>query len=688
MSFAATQHNMKTTDICHQQTSVSNRLLSPALLVMAGVLTVFACLSTPVSASNIPNLDKAVDFNVREQNVNQFLTALFQEIDVPLAINAELEGNINGQFNDSAGNVFNEVANAFDLLVYYDGAVAQAYRTNQITRRLLPVTSVQAGKVASIVNRMRLPDTRNTIDIEESGVLVSGTERFIAQVEEIIDSVKRQPAPKKKVSKPAPAPIMLENFVSGQQLPIVYQTFKLKHAWAVDTSFPVGGETITIPGVATILGELLLEPEGHNKSVTKDTSNRFPTGLKGQGLAKSRKQTPPQQPARLTLPSVPRIVADSRINAIIIRDHADKMPAYQRLIESLDVESGMVEIEATIIDINTDKTRDLGINWRYQGTDGAVQFGSGGAGDQALIPGNGNLTQGRGGVLSFMLGEPTDFLARIRLLEERGAAKVVSKPHVITLSDVEAVLAATTEFFVRVAGEEEVDLFNVPVGTTLRVTPHVFNDDNINKIKLLVNIEDGSQSAGAQVDSIPVIERANISTQAVINEGDSLLVGGLVRETFRNTGYEVPVLGRVPLIGGLFRSKQNQASRVERLFLITPRLANGIGFGGGNRPALSGNQNRIINDAQNRIKATRFNDRPPITYWSKKSRSQGQHRTAPQPDQSPARATQPLSTIAGTTEYQEIPASKPTAAVVPPRDPRYAVIKNNVFISPFTVEAW
>lgn len=274
--------------------------------------------------------------------------------------------------------------------------------------------------------------------------------------------------------------------------------------------------------------------------------------------------------------------------------------------------------------------------------------------------------------------------------KKRGAARVVSKPHVITLSDVEAVLAATTEFFVRVAGEEEVDLFNVPVGTTLRVTPHVFTDNNINKIKLLVNIEDGSQAPGAQVDSIPVIERANISTQAVINEGDSLLVGGLVREAFRNTRYQVPVLGRIPVIGGLFRSKQNQASRVERLFLITPRLANGIGFGGGNMPALAGQQTRIVNDAQERIQTTRFNDRPAINYWSEQSRKQRRHLEST-PVNEPA-SHNGQSKIADAASVKEIPASTPlshdTAAVVSMRNPEFAVIRNNVFISPFKVEAW
>lgn len=678
------------------------------MFMFAALIACNMLLPPNTHASNTPNLNIEVDFNVREQNVNDFLQALFQEINVPLAINAELDGNINGKFKDTAASVFSEIASAFDLVVYYDGAVAQAYRNNQITRRMMPVGASSAKRVKSIVGKMNLPDSRNTIEVMDSGLIVSGTTRFIEQVEEVLQSVKK--TARKAVPKRAAAPA--KKIAFPNESPIVYQTFKLKHAWAIDTSFPVGGQTITIPGVATILKQLIVDSsgpvQGAGGASVDPVDHSQPIPLKGSGLNGSR--TPTTQVMHVAGGTGPRIVADSRLNAIIIRDKANKMAAYQRLIESLDVESGMVEIEATIIDINTDKTRELGINWRYQGDDGSVLFGSGTPLDGSLVPGNNAVTQGRGGILSFMLGEPRDFIARIQLLEEQGAARIVSKPHVITLSDVEAVLAATTEFFVRVAGEEEVDLFNVPVGTTLRVTPHVFTDNHLNKIKLLVNIEDGTQSSATQVDNIPVIERANISTQAVVTEGDSLLVGGLVRETYRNTRYQVPVLGRVPLIGGLFRSKQNQATRVERLFLITPRLA--AGFNGGNRATLAGSSERIVNDAAGRIRASDFADRPAMNYKPRKSTPRANTSvqsqstdlllapgtsTLPTPgtSTSPAPSTKPMpAPLTRPVVVREIAASELDTAVNQQTSPlttnsnEFAVIKDDVFITPFSVKPW
>ena len=122
------------------------------------------------------------------------------------------------------------------------------------------------------------------------------------------------------------------------------------------------------------------------------------------------------------------------------------------------------------------------------------------------------------------------------------------------------------------AGREQVDLFNVSAGTTLRVTPHVFRDREQTRIKLLVNVEDGNIT-NRQVDQIPVVERSTVNTQALIAEGESLLIGGMVRETQSSSEDKVPGLGDVPVVGNLFKTKTSGTTRVERMFLITPRMA-------------------------------------------------------------------------------------------------------------------
>src|SRR6185436_13054220 len=211
------------------------------------------------------------------------------------------------------------------------------------------------------------------------------------------------------------------------------------------------------------------------------------------------------------------IEAEPRLNAVIVRDAPERLPRYEQLIAALDVEPQSVEVEATIIDVNTDRARELGINWRWNND-----------GREASYSGN-VPTVGPGGVASVVLGSLGQFFARIRALQAEGAARVVSSPQLVTLSNVDAVFDNTQTFFVRVAGREEVDLFNVSAGTLLRVTPHVFRENNANRIKMMVQIEDGNLTA-RQVDQIPVVERSTINTQALIVEGESLLIGGMVRD--------------------------------------------------------------------------------------------------------------------------------------------------------------
>jgi type III secretion protein C len=75
------------------------------------------------------------------------------------------------------------------------------------------------------------------------------------------------------------------------------------------------------------------------------------------------------------------------------------------------------------------------------------------------------------------------------------------------------------------------------------------------------------------VDTLPVVQRSGINTQALITEGESLLIGGMVRDSSRQGEDKVPFLGDIPIIGHAFKTQNTGSARVERLFLITPRLA-------------------------------------------------------------------------------------------------------------------
>ena len=267
------------------------------------------------------------------------------------------------------------------------------------------------------------------------------------------------------------------------------------------------------------------------------------------------------------------IQADPRQNAVVVRDREEKMPFYKQVIDLLDVPVGLVEIRATIIDIDRNTMDDLGIEWEFSAT--------GDNGDRVLHGGLDTtdtytdekglqLPVGEGLNLATIIGNASDFfLAKVRALQKKGHAKILSRPSVLTLNNVEAQLEHTRTFYVRVAGDQEVDLFDINVGVVLRVTPHIIEENGRNMIKMAIQIEDG-ELLEATVDDIPEVKKSTINTQAVVPQNDSLLIGGYLRERNEKTKQQVPCLGDIPLLGWLFRSQKTTGDEYERLFLISP----------------------------------------------------------------------------------------------------------------------
>lgn len=558
-----------------------------------------ACLLAAISAqaADIPGFDKRVNLAAREQPVGRFVEELLGQVGVPAQVDDAVRGTVNGDFSGPASGIFSDIASSFKLMMYYDGAMAWVYPTRQVVRELVPIPASASQAVMKSADSLGMIDARNQIEPSDVGLMVTGTSRFVEQVQELVKAVDQRAAAPSKPSAPAAEP---------DQPEAVMRVFKLRYAWAGDVSIAVGDQHVQVPGVATVLRQLI-EPgavRGVMQAVKQPQDGSL-DGLRGEGLAAS---TSPVLPAVNYTDngstSSTRIVADTLGNAVIVRDRADRMDEYAELIEALDVEPEMIEIEATIIDLNTDRLRDLGINWRIQTDDGEALFGEGTGSDLDLVPGGDIASQGQGGIVSLVLGNSTRFLSRIRALEDEGAARVVSKPHVMTLSNVEAMLNTTSTFFVRVEGNEEVDLFDVSVGTTLRVTPHVFESADGARIRLRVNVQDGSTS-DRTVDQIPIVERSTINTQALINEGESLLIGGLVREFDTNRVSKVPLLGNIPVVGALFRNNSQASQRVERMFLITPRVnlrsRQGLRY---SVPVTSGVESEIIRSAPSRMDRT------------------------------------------------------------------------------------
>jgi len=283
---------------------------------------------------------------------------------------------------------------------------------------------------------------------------------------------------------------------------------------------------------------------------------------------------------------LPQFHADSRMNAVLVRDMPDRMARYEKLVAAMDVKPRLVEIEVTIMDVSSDSLNSLGVDWRAHGRRLDFQTGQG---DRPALNWNSASTEagqvagvaadGRtpitplGALFTAAIGHETRnyLLARVYALAQKGNANMVARPKVMTLDNSEALLENRSEFYVRVGGYQDSSLYKVNTGTAVRVTPLIVDENTGRGVMMSIDIEDGDIGAGT-VDQIPIVRRRAVNTQALVNEGTSLLIAGYTSEEKSSVTSGVPLLSSIPVLGKLFQVTEKKQLAMERFYLLTPRL--------------------------------------------------------------------------------------------------------------------
>jgi type III secretion protein C len=369
--------------------------------------------------------------------------------------------------------------------------------------------------------------------------------------------------------------------------------FRLKYASATDRVISARNKTETIPGIKTILSSLILDmPDSkHEESairIDNASTKRSHKPNNGKGEAKEVGKSPFSL-AGSRAPSIeeeekpaprggktktssgdvrPRIEADPSLNAIMIYDQASKREMYQTIIDQLDVQPQQIEIEALIVDIDRSKLSELGVEWGVRSRGGNVT---------ARV--NSMQTESQGVDLplpgaTLLISNAARFYARLKAMEGSGEARILATPTVLTLNNVAAVLDLSQTKYIPLLGERVADLADITAGTMLRVIPRIVNDGAATRVRLEVDIEDGSLGDAAANANVT---RSTISTQAIIELQQTLMIGGYRAESLQTRQQKIPVLGDIPVLGNLFRHDTATQGTRERLFLITPRLQDPFG---------------------------------------------------------------------------------------------------------------
>ncbi len=470
---------------------------------------------------------------------------------VPTIIAEDVSGEVNGKIGPlTPVDFLDHMANIYGFIWYFDGHTLYVYNGNAASQRIINLNYLSADQFKATLKKIGIWDGRFFWKAQEKEglVFVSGPPRYVdlvAQTSMLLDEKEGE----------------------RQKSKLTVKTFRLKYAWATNKSFQFRGQKVTIPGVAAILESII---SGGGVAQITRTNIANPTVAPVQSVTQSGENKTSADALANNAPALNQgaeaekvyINADPRLNAIIVHDLESKMPMYKELINSLDKPTSQIEVSISIIDIDTDKLDALGVEWNAGDTSSDFQFNPTPDADGSRLPSYSTIIQ----------ANFSNFNARVNLLAEEGKLKVISKPSILTLDNLEAVLDSSSTFYVSVASNEDAELFPVTSGTVVQVTPRIVKEDLGRRIHMSINIQDGSGDQGGGGQALPSVKNSSISTQAIVNENESLLVGGFYKETENEYSTKVPVLGDLPVLGELFKADKVQKNKQVRLFLISPRI--------------------------------------------------------------------------------------------------------------------
>jgi len=295
------------------------------------------------------------------------------------------------------------------------------------------------------------------------------------------------------------------------------------------------------------------------------------------------------------------VAVDERTNTLLLQDTADRIADIRRLVATLDIPVRQVQIEARIVLVNNDFERDLGARFGFtsvnqNGQTGLVTTSGTAAGTDQIVSSALTNLQGNGGTSIYPVTLPTGSNAVNRynvnlpvsspagslalgilgnnfLVDLELSANIIATPRVITANQKEAVIEQGQEIpYQQSASSGATTIQFKKAVLSLKVTPQITPD---NRIILDLDVRDdavGTIVVASGGVNVPSINTREISTQVLVNDGQTVVLGGILSTTDREDDTKVPYLGDIPVLGHLFKNTVHQEFKDELMIFITPKI--------------------------------------------------------------------------------------------------------------------
>jgi len=292
-------------------------------------------------------------------------------------------------------------------------------------------------------------------------------------------------------------------------------------------------------------------------------------------------------------------VVDPRTNTLFVQDTPARLEDVRRVLRKVDVAVRQVMIESRIVEATDTFSRNLGVRLGYRenpdghplttqkdgsrftvGANAAVQAPIAGTGNPPPAYSNSNLqvnlpvpglAGASAGVFSTILfnNARSRFLdLELTALQADGKGKIISSPRVITADQVEATIEQGTEIPYQAATSSGATSVSFKKATlSLKVKPQVTPDDNV-----IMSLNIHKDSVGASTLAGPSIDTKQIVTEVLVENGGTVVIGGIYSQEERSSTNKIPVLGDLPYLGFLFKQNQKVDDRRELLIFITPKI--------------------------------------------------------------------------------------------------------------------
>jgi general secretion pathway protein D len=577
-----------------------------------------------------------VDVNFKNLNINDFIKMVGKITGKNILVDGEIKGKINFVSQEPIEKsemipLANAILETKKMTLVNKGSYYQVVKSSTAAGEGLPVTSnissgggtmktvvFQLSNVNAAVIRTKikplLHKSAKIISFKKNNLLaITAYPHTLKAIKKLIDKIENRQAKQSKIvrlqharvkdifpnvqnmSKALfPQDIISEKItvmqdISGNAIILVGKQANITRIERYIRQLDLKGETNTqkmhviplensnVEDMEKILSKIVPQMTGTGNTVGAGT----PIGKGGKPLPKAV------------------IASDVERNALIILATEEQYQNILDTVKQLDVEKAQVYIQAKIVEVNTNLAESIGLKYGFNG--GAITSnglfslaGNAGAAPLALstsllgflnnqttqFDNNGNAYTTNDRAFEFDSGISKVFSlgAQLDLLKQNGAAQILSKPSVLSTNNKEAsIYVGRTQSILTQAQQSTQGASSVinnysreDIGITLKVKPRLSSNNKV-ALEIETTIEDVIPGSGTSADR-PTTTKRSVKTTAIVNHAETIILGGLIKSSDGKSISKIPILGDIPIIGRLFTSKGDSASKINVVIYITPYI--------------------------------------------------------------------------------------------------------------------